>query len=237
MIGMSHVILHVALCAPALEAKPETNVAIRVRLLDRRTNVKLDRTFRFERGDDDNPKVAEFDVAQGTYRLDTSAPKYGCRATDYVTFMPDHDRSIAQTLSAGTPPPLEPLLMNGASPQSFLYVQPSFVLLDKNATACNKPVGDLVPLRVAVENDQDAYYAWLYPDPGAAGRSVQLALRLRTATHQYHYVRIPIPFPMPWAGWPNEIRFDVTQDEIDGLASQPVDTLLCLRLWETKVYY
>jgi len=29
----------------------------------------------------------------------------------------------------------------------------------------------------------------------------------------------------------------VTQDEIDGLASQPVDTLLCLHLWETKVYF
>ncbi|HEY1654122.1 MAG TPA: hypothetical protein VGF86_03305 [Candidatus Tumulicola sp.] len=237
MIGLSHAILHVSLCAPALAAKPETNVAIRVRLLDHRKGVKFDRTFRVERGDDDKPKIVEFDAAQGTYLLALDAPKYGCRATDYVTFMPDHDRSIAETLATGALPPLQPLLMNGSSPQSFLYVQPTFVLLDKNVAACNKPVGDLVAMRTVVENDQDAYYAWLYPDPAAAGRSVQLALRLKTATHQYHYVRVPIPFPMPWSGWPSEVRFDVTQDEIDGLASQPVDTLLCLHLWETKVYF
>lgn len=237
MLGLSHAILHVALCAPALRAKPETVVALRVRLLDHRLKPQLDRTFRLERGDDDNPKIVEFDIAPGTYQLDAALPRYGCGVVDYLTFLPDHDRSIAETLSAGSSPPPQPLLMNGASPQSFLYVQPTFVLLDKNATACNKPVGGLVPLRVTVENDQDAYYAALYPDPAAGTAPVQLALRLRTPTHQYHYVRVPIPFPMPWGGWPNNVRFDVTQDEIDGLASQPVDTLLCLHLWETKVYY
>ncbi|MEO6835654.1 MAG: hypothetical protein ABI231_07100 [Candidatus Tumulicola sp.] len=238
MIGLSHAILHVGLCAAIARAKPETTIAMRVALLDRRKTPRVDRIFRFERGDDDNPKVAEFDVPQGTYRLDVSVPKYGCAATDYLTFLPDHIRSINETLTTGPAPLVEPLLMEGASPQSFLYVAPTFVLLDKNATGCNKPVGDLVPSHVVVENDQDAYYAWLYSDPATAGPTpVQLALRLKTPTHQYHYVRVPIPFPMPWGGWPSNVQFDVTQDEIDGLASQPVNTLLCLHLWETKVYY
>lgn len=236
MIGLSHAIFHVALCAPALAAKPETITALRVRLVDRRLTPQVDRTFRIERGDDDNPKVVEFDVAPGTYRLDVRLSKYGCAASDYLTFLPDHDRSIGETLTTGVPARLEPLLMEGASPQSFLYVQPTFVLLDKNTTGCNKPVGAIVPSRVVVENDQDAFYAWLFADP-APSAPVQLALRLKTPTHQYHYVHVPIPFPMPWGGWPNNVRFDVTQDEIDALAAQPVDTLLCLHLWETKVYY
>lgn len=229
--------LHVALCQAALAKTPETNLALHVRLLDSRANVKLDRTYRFERGDDDNPKIAEFDAPQGTYRLDLRLAKYGCAAGDYLVLLPDHDRSVSETLAPGRPAVAMPVLMEGASPQSFLYVQPTFVLLDKSATGCGKPVGDLIPLRVTVENDQDAYYTWLYQDPAAGDRPVQLALQLRTPTHQYHYVRVPIPFPMPATGWPDNVRFDVTQDEIDSLASQPTGTLLCLKLWETKVYY
>ena len=238
MIGLSHVILHVGLCASAARAKPNATLAMRIRVVDRRNISRVAQEFRLERGDDDNPKVLEFDAPQGTYRLDVIAPKYGCSASDYLTFLPDHGRSVDISLANSSSPPSEPLLIAGASPQSFLYVQPTFVLLDKNSAACDKPVGDPVPFQVNVENDQDAYYAALYSDPSIASHPpLQLALRLRTPTHQYHYVRVPIPFPMPWAGWPSTVQFDVTQDEIDGLASQPVGTLLCLHLWETKVYF
>jgi len=238
MIGMAHAVLQVGLCSAIARQRPETVVTAQVRLVDRRNTPRFDRQFRFERGDDDNPKVLEFDAPQGTYRLDVTVPKYGCASSQYLTFISELDRSIDVLLSAGRTARTEPLLIDGASPQSFSYVQPTFVLLDKNATACNKPVGETVPFQVDVENDQDAYYASLYADPSLAARQpLQLALRLRTPTHQYHYVRVPIPFPMPWAGWPSNVRFDVTQDEIDGLASQPVDTLLCLHLWETKVYF
>jgi hypothetical protein len=238
MIALSHVVLHVGLCAAIARAKPDATVALRVRVVDRRSVPRVEQTFRVERGDDDNPKVVEFDAPQGTYRLDLSVPKYGCGASEFLTFLPDHSRSVDVTLANGAQPALQPLLIAGASPQSFLYVQPTFVLLDKNSTGCDKPVGDPVPFQVDVENDQDAYYAALYSDPSLAAHApLQLALRLRTPTHQYHYVRVPIPFPMAFAGWPSNVQFDVTQDEIDGLASQPVGTLLCLHLWETKVYF
>jgi hypothetical protein len=238
MIGLAHAILHVGLCSAIARTQPETMIALRVRVVDRRSIPRFEREFRLERGDDSNPKIVEFDVPQGTYRLDLAATKYGCNASTYLTFLADHTRSIDVALVGGPAPPGEPLLMDGASPQSFLYVAPTFVLFEKNAAICNKPVGDPVPFRGEVENDQDAYYASLYSDPALAARGpLQLALRLRTPTHQYHYVRVPIPFPMPWGGWPSNVQFDVTQDEIDGLASQPVDTLLCLHLWETKVYF
>ncbi len=70
--------------------------------------------------------------------------------------------------------------------------------------------------------------------PVAAPNSQQLALRLRTPTHQYHYVRLPVPFPVPWGGWPTSITIDVTEDMVDSLASDPVDTLLCPKMWRTS---
>lgn len=238
MIGIAHAVLHVNLCTAIARTAPQTVVAMRVRLVDHRGTPQVQREFRFERGDDDNPKIVEFDAPQGTYRLDLTVPRYGCSASQFLTFMPDLSRSINVALDSAAAPPGQPLLIDGKSPQSFLYVAPAFVLLDKATAVCNKPIGELVPFDVTVENDQDAYYATLNPNPSLAARGpLQLALRLRTPTHQYHYVRVPIPFPMEWGGWPSNVQFDVTQDEIDALASQPVDTLLCLHLWETKVYF
>jgi len=237
-MGIAHVVLHVSLCSAMARAKPATTIAMRVRIVDRRSTTRFERAFAVERGDDDNPKIVEFDAPEGTYRLDATVPKYGCDASQFVTFLPDLNRTVDVALTAATPDPGGPLLVDGTSPLSFSYVAPAFVLYDKNATPCNAKVGQAIPFRVEVENDQDAYYASLFGDPSLAARGpLQLALRLRTPTHQYHYVRVPIPFPMPWGGWPSNVRFDVTQDMIDALASQPVDTLLCLRMWETKVYF
>ena len=125
-------------------------------------------------------------------------------------------------------------MVSGSAPQSFLYVAPTFVVFDKSQTACNKPLPAAIPTEVSVENDQDAFYASLLPDPSAAPNSQQLALRLRTPTHQYHYVRLPVPFPVPWGGWPTSITIDVTEDMVDSLASDPVDTLLCPKMWRTS---
>jgi hypothetical protein len=234
---LSHVILHVGLCSAIARTSPSNQFALQVRIADMRGIVRFSQAFRIERGDDDNPKIVEFDVAPGTYEMQAVAPKYGCSFDGYLTFLDGFNRSIAANLESTAQRAPQQVLISGSSPQSFLYVNPTFVVLNKNATGCNKPVGDPVPMQVDVENDQDAYYATLYSELPAGSPPVQLALRLKTSTHQYHYVRIPLPFPMPWGGWPAMVRFDVTQDEIDGLATQPVDTLLCLKLWETKVYY
>ncbi len=229
----AHLVLHVALCSAMAKASPTTSFAIRVKLSDRRDTVRLDRTFRVDRGYDDQ-KIVEFDAPQGTYLMQTLAPASGCSDASFQEILPGHDRSIAVNLSPTPVRPAVPLMFAGAAPQSFLYVHPTFVLLAKD-TACNKPVGDPLPAHIDVENDGDSYDAWLYADPGAA--PALIALQLRTPTHQYHYVRVPIPYPPPPAPWPSIVHFDVSQDEIDDLASQPVDTLLCLKLWETKVYY
>jgi len=59
---------------------------------------------------------------------------------------------------------------------------------------------------------------------------------LRTPTHRYHYIRMPIPYPLPPSRWPSNVHFDVTEDMIDSLATQPTGVLLCPKIWETKVY-
>jgi hypothetical protein len=200
---------------------------------DRIGRPQLDRVYRVRRGEDPTT-IVEFDSSFGVYRLDIDAPRFGCSATDYLFFIDAHDRNISETLSRQPESPPEPVLLSGTAPQSFLYVQPSFVLFDKRATGCNKPIPDPLTSHIVVENDQDAYYAWFYSEPSIADVPQQLALRLKTTTHQYHYVRIPIPFPIPWRGWPVSIQLNVTQEMVDELAGDPVSTLLCPKMWRTS---
>jgi hypothetical protein len=235
MLALAHVILHVGFCNAIARAAPTTSVALRVRLTDRIGRAQVDKVYRFERGDDPFA-VVELDSAFGIYRLDLDVPKYRCSATDYLFFISGHDRTITANLSdAPAPPPPTPVLLSGTAPQSFLYVQPTFVLFDKSSVTCNKPVTQPLPSHIVVENDQDGYYAWFYSEPSPASSAPQLlALRLRTPTHQYHYVRIPIGFPIPWSGWPESIQFNVTEEMVDSLAGDAVDTLLCPKLWQTS---
>jgi hypothetical protein len=234
MLPLAHVILHVGFCQAIARAPESTPIAVRVRLTDRLGHVQVNRTYRFERGDE-GEGVVEFDSAFGIYRLDLGVPRYGCAAADYLFFIAGHERSITETLTdAAVARPPTPMLLSGEAPQSFLYVQPTFVLFDKAQVACNKPLPQPLPTQITVENDQDGYYAWLYADPSGATGPLQLALRLRTPTHQYHYVRVPLAFPVPWAGWPLSIQFNVTEDMVDGLAGDPVNTLLCPKLWRTS---
>jgi hypothetical protein len=233
MLALSHVVLHIGFCNAIARASPATTVAFHVRLTDRRGTPQFDRVFRVTRGDEAEG-IVEFDSAFGIYSLVVDAPKYRCTAADYLYFIAGHDRSVTEKLADGGAPPARPILVSGSAPQSFLYVAPTFVLFDKSQTACNKPLPAALTMNVNVENDQDAFYASLYPDSSAAPNSQQLALRLRTPTHQYHYVRLPVPFPVPWAGWPTSITIDVTEDMVDSLAGDPVDTLLCPKMWRTS---
>jgi hypothetical protein len=228
------VILHIGFCNAIARTAPQTPIALRVRLTDRIGRTEVERVYRVERGDE-NEAVVEFDGTFGIHALAVEAPKYRCSASDYLVLISDRSRSVRETLSDPPgPPPAKPVLLSGEAPQSFLYVNPTFVLFDKGAAACKKPVPAQLPTQIVVENDQDGYYVWLYPDASAAPGSQQLALRLRTPTHQYHYVRIPVPFPVPWTGWPTSIQLNVTEDMVDGIASEPVDTLLCPKMWRTS---
>jgi len=228
----SHVVLHIALCASIARQKPEASIPLQVQLSDRLDIVRFNRTFAVDRGYDDL-KVVEFDGPPGIYRIDVNAKRYGCSASAFVDLIPDQDRTMDATLAENPPPPAVPLLFQGKAPESFLYVKPSFVLIPKSV-ACGKPIQSEIPSQESIENDGDSYYATMSVDRSAPPAT--LAMRLQTPTHLYHYVRIPIPYPPPPSGWPGDIGFDVTQDMVDEVATQPTGALLCLKLWETTAH-
>lgn len=233
MIGFAHVVLHVSLCNAMARVSPHTSVAMRVRLIDRSGRRPYDNVFTVERGSQ-NVKSIEFDAPRGEYRLLIAAPVYNCNATDYAAFISEHDRNIDETLSDGKAPDTRPLLLEGTAPPSFLYVAPTFVMLDKDLP-CKGPIDEPIPSHIDVENDQNAYYVHMYSDPSIAARgAVQIALRLATVSGEFHYIRIKVPFPVPWIGFPDDIQFNVDEDELDSLAGEPVDVLLCPKLFRTS---
>ncbi|MDQ2866070.1 MAG: hypothetical protein M3R51_07560 [Candidatus Eremiobacteraeota bacterium] len=234
MVGFAHVVLHVALCNAIARQAPQTTIAMQVRLTGRiGRNAATQKVYRIERGDG-NVSLIEFDAPRGDYRLQIAAPKYNCNALDYITLISEHNRSIAETLSSGAPPQTEPLLLSGTAPPSFLYAAPTFVMLDKNLP-CKGPIDDTIPAHITVENDQDSYYEWMYSDPSIAARgSVQVALRLSTVTGEYHYIRIKVPFPQPWDGFPSSIGFNIEEQDLDAMAGEQTDVLLCPKLFRTS---
>ncbi|MBV8374108.1 MAG: hypothetical protein JO302_01250 [Candidatus Eremiobacteraeota bacterium] len=234
MLDLAHAIVHVGFCAAIARLSPDATFVVRLRVADRIGRTQLARTYRLERGDG-SEAIVEFDNPFGIYRLDIDAPKYACSATDYLVFIPGHTRSISETLSAQAVTPQMPMLLSGNAPQALLYANPTFVLFDKSAATCSKPIPAMLPTHITVENDQDAYYAWLYNDDATRSPGSQLlALRLQTPTHQHHYVRIPLPFPVLPAQWPQSVQLNISEDMIDELATEPVDTLLCPKMWRTS---
>lgn len=236
MDGFAHVFLHVALCKAMVRAAPATTFAMHVRMAFRTGDTQFNKSFSVSRGDGSDA-VVEFDVPRGVYRVLVEAPKYGCTASDFLEVLPDANRNVNETLVDGPPAPPQPvMLLDGTAPTSFLYVRPTFVLLDKNV-ACNQPIGPLVTSPVRVEYDQGSYYVWLYSDPQMERQGqYTVALRLRTPASTAHYVRLPFAFPTPWAGFPGHIQMNVSEDMIAGLATEKVDTLLCPKLWQSSAH-
>jgi hypothetical protein len=217
-----------------MRASPTAEFAMHVGVFDRIKRPQVMKVERFQR-DDDERETVEFELPQGVYRLELSVPQYHCGLEDYLVILPGLTRNVNEQLVDGIPPPAEPMLLSGTAPQSFLYSSPTFVLFDRTA-ACNKPVGTPLSASIKLENDQNAYYIWLYPDPAImASGPFTLALRLGTPTGENHYIRVKVPFPQPWDGWPSTVQFNVTQGVLDTIATQPVETLLCPKLYETVV--
>lgn len=233
-MALAHILLHVGLCTAISRAKPSAQVAMHVSLAYPRTSDgnAFDKTFTFERGDDPET-IVELDAPAGLYRMDLDAPKYGCSAASFVTIIADHDRMIATALDDAPTPPKPVMLLDGSAPTSFQYARPTFVLLDPT-TACNAPIAGALPSDIAVENDRDGYYVSLHYDAATVASAPVLALRLRTPTGLHHYIRIRVAFPT-WRGWPNTVRFNISEDELDSLATEKTETLLCPKLWETSV--
>jgi hypothetical protein len=233
MIPGAHLVLHLGLCNAMLKVPEGKPITAHVRLLDRTNHPHVDQDVTFTRYGQQSGEVT-FNSPQGLYRIQIAAPQYRCYAEDYLFIIADHNRTITEQLSDGPPVEEHPMLMTGTAPQSFLYLNPTYVLFPKG-TPCDKPVPDPLPAKITIENDQDSFYVKMYADPTLVAEGpVVVALQLETATGENHYIRLKIPFPQAWDGGPNEVQFNVTDNEIDWLSGQPTGVLLCPRLFRTS---
>jgi hypothetical protein len=233
MIG-AHIIMHLGLCRAMMHVQPDTQITVHVRMVDRIGRPHVDQNMEFKRLYEPTG-VIEFDTPPGMYQLQISAPQFRCYGADFLFILNGHDRTINEQLTDGAPVLTQPTLLDGTAPPSFLYLSPTYVLFDKD-TQCNKPVGDPLPAHIVVEDDQDSFYVWIYPDKSLAAHAPEIvALQLATSTGEDHYVRLKVPFPQPFYGFPGNYQMNLTEDAIDGLATQPTGVLLCPKLFETSV--
>jgi hypothetical protein len=233
MDGLSHVALQLALCGAAAKAPPDTPEPVHVRMGYRVGEPEFEKTFVVHAGDGPDAFV-EFDIRGGLYRMTVDATKLGCTATRFVRVLPAQNRKIVATLVDGPPAPTRPqMLMEGMAPMSFLYTKPTYVLIDK-AVGCDQPVGTPAIAPIDYEYDQGAYYLWMYGDASMATTAPTIALRLRTPTGLKHYVRVPVPYDPIGGAFPPDLRFDMTEDMLDEIATEKTDTLLCPKLWSTS---
>jgi|SRR5579862_1041999 len=233
MVGLTHVILHLSFCAAIAHLSPDSTFAVHVHLTDKGGREQVNQTFNVPRGYG-SESVVEFDTTQGSRRIDIVAPKFGCSATDFVWFIPDLTRTVSEKLESAPPSQRFVTLVSGTAPQSMFYANPTFVVFDKAAATCGKPIPTAIPTELDVDNERDSYYASIYDDGSHPPGSEQLVLRLQTPTHQHHYVRIPIAYPFPQANWPPGIQLDIPDELMADIATQPIDTLLCPKFLHTS---
>ena len=208
MIGMSHIILHAAMCARIARLAPDTPVNVNIQLVDRTGRERIQKSLRVERGDG-STLLLEFDAPQGIFQMQMVAPKYGCTGMDYWALLPEHNRSINGTLVQGVAPQPQPMLLQGTAPPSFLYVAPTFVLFP-SATQCNKPVEDPLPSNIQVENDQDAFYVWLFSQPQTARESQMIVFAPGNSDGRVslHQTQGPVPGALGWMAAKHPVQRD-----------------------------
>lgn len=235
MLGLSHVVLHIALCRRLAAAPPKTRLALHIALIEPDGHPALDRVYHRRRGESATKNV-EFDLRQGVYELLAQAPGVpNCENEQFFMILPNHNRQIELSLHRGVRR-ISPTLVGGATPLSFTYVKPTIVLFDAAKVKCGGPVPSPLDVRVVDDVEFDAFYAQMFSRRGILNpKSVLMALRVNDVQGGYHYVRVPAAFPPSLYGPPPVNHFDVKDDLIDVLATQPEDTLFCPRIYRTEI--
>jgi hypothetical protein len=232
-MAVAHAVLHLMLCASMTHARAGTPMEVRLHARDHTGRQTFDRDFTFTSGESDSQTV-EFDAPRGVFLMTLSAPKYNCGSQTFQVFIEGESRNMKVRLAPGMPPPRQPTLLVGTAPEAFLYETPTFVLLDKSIQ-CNKPVDSTLTEDIDSEYDPGSFHLWLYTTPEILARgSVQLAFQLTSTTGDYQYVRLKVPYPQPWGGWPYTVQFNLPEDMLDQLATQPKNVLLCPKIYETS---
>jgi hypothetical protein len=229
MVGFAHIVLHLTLCHSLAALPPNATIDAKVHLSDATGRQKSDHEFSIPRGSTMTHMV-EFDAPRGAFRVTMVTADNVCGFTDFWSMISESPRSIQETLTETATPQQPIVLLEGTAPQSFLSADPQFVLLPKD-TACASKVEDPPAANLRLENDGSSFYIWM--DLTEARNSL-LALQVGTPTGENHYIRTRVPID-PWGGFPETVQFNLSEDAIDWLAGQPIDTLLCPHAYWSSV--
>jgi hypothetical protein len=213
-----------------LSLPPSTTIDVHLRIIDstRRRDIKQD--FSFQRGTGTSHNV-EFDAPRGTYRVGLVAPATNCGFIDFLSFISEAPRTVHEDLVTTPPKQVPIVLFEGLAPDAFLAADPQFILFPKD-TKCDTPVPDPPPpANVRLENDGSSFYVWMSLDEAMSGL---LAMQIGTPTGEFHYLRVRVHLD-PWGGFPDTVSLNVTQDQLDLLAGQPTDKLLCPKIYWSSV--
>jgi len=232
MDGLAHIFLHVGLCGSVARLPESTAVPVHVVMAYAHGDPPYDKKLTIPRGDG-TEWVIEFDVPRAEYHVTVDVPKYKCASSSFAQVFADQNRKIDVTLSEAPPPELPVLLLDGTAPTSFLYLKPTYVLFE-TGLKCDDPVTTQLPTHIDVDYDQGAYYMTMFASPQPPPLAPVFAIRLRTPTGLAHYVRLPIKLPSLVGGWPSNIQFNISEDMIDGLATDKTGVLLCPKIWGTS---
>jgi hypothetical protein len=235
-MALSHIVLHVALCNSALRLKAQTELPLHVVVTDKINRDVVDQNFRVVRENGNDVNVA-VDVPWGLYhaKFTMRYARVSCAADQWFTVLADHNRTLNVSLQEGPLKRQMQAMVMGSVPFAFSYVQPTVVAFDKSV-ACNGPVGDPLDAGIITQNDNDGYYADIFPNTTLLQHSPPvIAVRMTDSHGGYHYIRIPAKFSRYAAEGGASMKMDVNEDVIDYVADKPEDTLLCPHEYVTEV--
>lgn len=233
-MALSHIVMHLTLCSAAARLKTQAGLPVHITVLDKIDREVVDETVRVATsGAADS--TAEFDIPWGLYLAEASlrAGRTQCAGAQFLSVIADHNRQLSVTLRS-TPAALPvPVIIQGDVPAEYSYTQPQVVLFGKGAK-CNDPVGAPIDANIDQEDDDQAFYASLYPSASLLQNGpVTPALKLEDSAGGYHYVKIPNNFIQFGARRPGLSEIDIKDELIQFIAGKPEDTLLCFRTFET----
>lgn len=233
-MALSHIVMHLALCSSAAGLKTQTSVPVHVVVVDKVNHHLVNQTVRVATsGAADS--TTEFDIPWGLYLAEASvrSGRASCSAAQFFNVLRDHDRQVTVHLQNGFAAPPVPVIINGDVPAEFSYADPEIVIFGKDAK-CDAPVGDPIAATIDQQDDDQAYYATVYPSAVLEQNApVTPAIKLKDSAGGYHYLKMPKNFIDFASRRPSIAELDIKDELIDFIAGKPEDTLLCFRGYET----
>lgn len=233
---LSHIVMHVALCASVAREAANRDVPVRIVLTDKLKRTAFDQKFVIERGTRTQAPI-EFDVPFGLYLAQVSTST--CGAYEFLSVIQDVNREYSISLQPGHagPPAYAPAIVQGTAPFEYAYTQPT-VMVFPRSVQCGSPIGDPLNANIDIENSSNSYYATIYPSPELQRNApVTLAVRFNDSHGGYQYLRVPVGDSVGYlTPWPVLGQLNVSAGLIDELAGKPEDTLICVRMYKTTTY-